>query len=141
MLRAVVGAVQGCIKPVPGNHEYMHHPRFSSGEKHGSTAGGVKKLWEALYEANTEVVLSGHEHNYERFAPQGRVDPERGIRQFVVGTGGGKYPIGDPIENTEVYNGETDSVLRLKLDVNPYGWEFVPVEGESFTDSGRTRCN
>jgi acid phosphatase type 7 len=70
--------------------------------------------------ANTEVVLSGHEHNYERYSPQdpqGRVDPERGIRQFVVGTGGGgKYPIGDPIENTEVYNDETDDVLRLKLD-------------------------
>jgi hypothetical protein len=133
MLRAVVGAVQGRIKPVPGNHEYIHHPRFSSGEKHGSTAGGVKKLWEALYQANTEVVLSGHEHNYERFSqqdPQGRVDPERGIRQFVVGTGGGgKYPIGDPIENTEVYNDETDGVLRLKLDENPYEWWFVPVEG------------
>jgi hypothetical protein len=133
VLRAVVGAVQGRIKPVPGNHEYIHHPRFSSGEKHGSTAGGVKKLWEALYQANTEVVLSGHEHNYERFSPQdpqGRAHPERGIRQFVVGTGGGgKYPIGDPIENTEVYNDETDGVLRLKLEENAYEWRFVPVEG------------
>ena len=92
MLRSLVGRFKGRTKPVPGNHEYMHHPRFSSGEKDGSTAGGVKKLWEALYEAGTEVVLSGHEHNYERFSPQdpeGRVDPERGIRQFVVGTGGG----------------------------------------------------
>src|SRR5215207_10191235 len=62
---------------------YMHHPRFSSGEKHGSTAGGVEKLWEVLYEADADVVFSGHEHNYERFSPQdpqGRADPEGGIR-------------------------------------------------------------
>jgi acid phosphatase type 7 len=125
---------------------YMHHPRFSSGEKRGSTGGGVKELWEALYEAETDVVLSGHEHNYERFAPQdpqGRADSEGGIRQFVVGTGGAgeNYPIGDPMQNTEVYNDETDGVLRLKLEENGYEWEFVPVEGESFTDSGSTGCH
>ena len=125
---------------------YMHHPRFSSGEKHGSTGGGVEQLWEALYKADTDVVLSGHEHNYERFSPQdpeGNADPERGIRQFVVGTGGAaeNYPIGEPIENSEVYNDETDGVLRLKLEENGYEWEFVPVEGESFTDSGAARCH
>jgi hypothetical protein len=125
---------------------YMHHPRFSSGEKHGSTGGGVKKLWEALYEADTEVVLSGHEHNYERFSPQdpqGRVDPERGIRQFVVGTGGAaeNYPIDNLMENSEVYNDETDGVLRLTLEENAHEWRFVPVEGESFTDSGSTGCH
>jgi acid phosphatase type 7 len=125
---------------------YMHHPRFSSGEKRGSTGGGVKELWEALYEADTDVILSGHEHNYERFSPQdpqGRADPERGIRQFVVGTGGAaeNYPIGDPMPNSEVYNDETDGVLRLKLEENGYAWEFVPVEGESFTDSGSAECH
>jgi acid phosphatase type 7 len=125
---------------------YMHHPRFSSGQKHGSSAGGVKELWEVLYEADADVVLSGHEHNYERFAaqdPQGRADPQRGIRQFVVGTGGAaeNYPIGNLMENTEVYNDETDGVLRLTLEENAYEWRFVPVEGESFTDSGSTGCH
>ena len=125
---------------------YMHHPRFSSGEKHGSNGGGVERLWEVLYEADTDVILSAHEHNYERFSPQdpeGNADPQRGIRQFVVGTGGAaeNYPIGEPIENSEVYNDETDGVLRLKLEENGYEWEFVPVEGESFTDSGAARCH
>jgi hypothetical protein len=123
----------------------MHHPRFSSGEKHGSTAGGVEKLWEALYEADTDVVLSGHEHNYERFSPQdpqGRVDPERGIRQFVVGTGGGggEGPISGPVANSEVRVDGMDGVLKLNMQPESYEWEFVPVEGESFTDSGSAQC-
>ena len=80
------------------------------------------------------MVLSGHEHNYERFAPQnpgGREDPERGIRQFVVGTGGGKgtYPILDPLSNSEVHNDDTYGVLELTLRPEGYDWEFVPVEG------------
>jgi hypothetical protein len=125
---------------------YMHHPRFSSGEKHGSTAGGVEKLWEALYEADTDVVFSGHEHNYERFSPQdpqGRVDTERGIRQFVVGTGGGggEGPISDPVANSEVRVDGVDGVLKLTMQPESYEWEFVPVEGESFTDSGSARCH
>jgi hypothetical protein len=126
---------------------YMHHPRFSSGEKHGSTSGGVEVLWEALYEANTDVVLSGHEHNYERFAPQdprGRADPERGIRQFVVGTGGGggEAPISsDPITNSEVRTDGIDGVLELTLRPKGYEWEFIPVGDESFTDSGDSQCH
>jgi calcineurin-like phosphoesterase family protein len=124
---------------------YMHHPRFSSGEKHGSTYY-IKPLWEVLYEAGADVVLSGHEHNYERFAPQnpgGREDPERGIRQFVVGTGGGKglYPIVEPIANSEVRNDDTYGVLKLTLRPEGYGWRFVPVEGEAFTDAGSARCH
>ena len=103
----------------------MHHPRFSSGEKHGSTGGGVEELWEALYEADTDVILSAYEHNYERFSPQdpeGRADLERGIRQFVVGIGGAaeNYPIGEPMENSEVYNDETDGVLRLNFEIKGY---------------------
>ncbi len=124
---------------------YMHHPRFSSGEKHGSTGGGVEKLWEALYEAETDVVLSGHEHNYERFSPQdpqGRADFEGGIRQFVVGTGGGgEGLISEPIANSEVRTDDTDGVLKLILHPKSYEWEFVPVEGESFTDSGSAKCH
>jgi acid phosphatase type 7 len=123
---------------------YMHHPRFSSGEEHGSTPK-LEPLWEALYEAGADVVLSGHEHNYERFAPQdpeGRADPERGIREFVVGTGGkSHYPIVNPIANSEVNNDETYGVLKLTLHPHSYEWQFVPVEGESFTDSGSGRCH
>jgi calcineurin-like phosphoesterase family protein len=125
---------------------YMHHPRFSSGVKHGSTAN-MEPLWEALYEGGAEVVLSAHEHNYERFAPQdpeGRADPEGGIREFVVGTGGkGLYPILDPLANSEVHNDETHGVLKLTLRPKGYEWRFVPpVESaEEFTDSGSDQCH
>ena len=124
---------------------YMHHPRFSSGEGRGSVHN-VKPLWEALYEANADVVLSANEHNYERFAPQnpgGRAAPEHGIREFVVGTGGGKghYPILDPIANSEVHNDETYGVLKLTLHPKSYEWRFVPVEGETFSDSGSAQCH
>ena len=124
---------------------YMHHPRFSSGGKHGNTHY-IKPLWEALYEAGADLVLSGHEHNYERFAPQnpgGRADPERGIRGFVVGTGGGKglYPIVDPIANSEVHNDNTYGVLKLTLRQEGYEWRFVPVGGDEFTDSGSAGCH
>ena len=125
---------------------YMHHSLFSSGERHGSAGGGVKKLWEALYKADTDVVLSGYEHNYERFAPQdpqGRVNPERGIRQFVVGTGGAveNHPIDVPMENSEVYNYGINGVLELTLHPKSYEWQFVSVKGETFSDSGDARCH
>src|SRR5918995_2557789 len=124
---------------------YMHHPRFSSGVKHGGTST-MEPLWEALYEAGAEVVLSGHEHNYERFAPQdpeGRAIAQRGIRQFVVGSGGGKshYPIFDPLPNSEVHNDESYGVLKLTLSPKSYGWRFIPVEGEIFGDSGSAPCH
>src|SRR5918992_5562750 len=123
---------------------YFHHPLFASGEEHSSSPE-VKPLWEALYAADADVVLNGHEHNYERFAPQdgeGEADPERGIREFVVGTGGnGRYPILDPIANSEVHNDDAYGVLQLTLRPNAYGWEFVPVAGAGFTDSGSERCH
>jgi calcineurin-like phosphoesterase family protein len=123
---------------------YMHHPRFSSGEKHGSY-DGVEPLWEALYEGGAEVVLSAHEHNYERFAPQdpeGRADPERGIREFVVGTGGkSHYPILDPLPNSEVHNDKTYGVLKLTLHPKSYEWRFLSAAGGEFTDSGEDQCH
>lgn len=123
---------------------YWHYPRFSSGEEHGSMPQ-VGPLWEALYDADADVVLSAHEHNYERFAPQdpgGRAD-ERGIREFVVGTGGGEenYPIGVPIANSEVRNDTTDGVLKLTLRDGGYDWRFVPVAGGTFADSGAAECH
>ena len=124
---------------------YMHHPRFSSGEEHGSY-DGVEPMWEALHEAGAEVVLSAHEHNYERFAPQdpeGRADPERGIRQFVVGTGGGAsdYPILEPLPNSEVHNDELYGVLKLTLRPKGYEWRFLSAGGGEFTDAGSARCH
>jgi acid phosphatase type 7 len=123
---------------------YMHHPRFSSGKEHGSIHN-VKPLWDALYEAGADVVLSGHSHNYERFAPQdpvGKADPERGIREFVVRTGGESHdPIGVPIANSEVHNDNTYGVLRLTLRPKSYVWRFLPVEGATFSDSGSARCH
>ena len=124
---------------------YMHHPRFSSGEEHGSYES-MEPMWEALYEAGAEVVLSGHEHNYERFAPQdpsGKADPEGGIRQFVVGTGGGAsdYPILEPLANSEVQNDESYGVLKLTLRPKGYEWRYLSAEGGEFTDSGSARCH
>ena len=124
---------------------YFHHPLFASG-KHRPGVPEVKPLWEALHEAQADVILSAHDHNYQRFAPQdpqGRSDPERGVRQFVVGTGGGEenYPISDPLANTEAHEDAADGVLELVLKPRGYDWRFVPVEGETFADSGTARCN
>ena len=123
---------------------YMHQPRFSSGVEHGSTPK-LEPLWEALYEGDAEVVLSGNEHNYERFAPQdpyGKADPQRGIRQFVVGTGGkSHYPILDHLANSEVHNDKTYGVLELTLHPESYEWQFLPAAGGEFTDSGEDQCH
>jgi acid phosphatase type 7 len=123
---------------------YFHHPLFASGSYRPGIER-VERLWEILYTAGVDVVLNGHDHNYQRFAPQdpqGRADPEGGIRQFVVGTGGKSlYQISQPIANTEVYNDETFGVLELTLRPKRYDWEFVPVKGETFSDSGVARCH
>jgi len=123
---------------------YWHHPRFSSGT-HGSSTS-VQAMWQALYDYGAEVVINGHDHDYERFAPQdpnGAADPERGIRQFVVGTGGmSHYPFpGPPIANSEAHNGDTFGVLKLTLHPTSFDWEFVPVAGKTFTDSGSQSCH
>jgi acid phosphatase type 7 len=123
---------------------YFHHPLFTSGEYRPGVER-MERLWDILYAGGGDVVLNGHDHNYQRFAPQdpgGRADPEDGIRQFVVGTGGRSlYEIPNPIANTEVYNDDTDGVLKLTLHPKRYEWEFVPVEGENFTDSGGAQCH
>lgn len=123
---------------------YWHHPRFNSGIEHGNNTN-VTPLWNALYENNADVVLNGHEHTYERFAPQtpnGVADAVRGIRQFVVGTGGrSHYGFGTIQPNSQVRNGSTYGVLKLTLDGAGYDWQFVPVQGATFTDSGRGTCH
>jgi acid phosphatase type 7 len=105
----------------------------------------MKPIWQALYDAGAEVVINGHDHDYERFAPQdpnGVSDPARGIREFVAGTGGKSLrPFGTPITNSEVRNRDTFGVLKLTLHAQSYDWEFVPVAGNTFSDAGTTECH
>jgi hypothetical protein len=123
---------------------YWHTPRFSSGS-HGSSVT-VKPLFQALYDHGVELVLSGNDHDYERFAPQdpsGSLDQAKGVRQFVVGTGG-RYlrPLDTAHQpNSEVANDTTFGVLDLELNALGYDWRFVPVAGSSFTDSGSGSCH
>ena len=117
----------------------LHEPRFSSGEIHGNV-GSVEPLWEILYEHGADVVLSGSEHMYERFGPQtaeGQADATNGIRQFTVGTGGeSHYQVGDIQPNSQVRESNTFGVLKMTLRPTGYDWQFVPVAGRTFTDSG-----
>jgi hypothetical protein len=124
---------------------YFHKPLFSSGGKHGNDLE-VKPLWDALYAAGDEVILNGHDHDYERFAPQdpdGKSDPDHGIREFVVGTGGKDTHriMGKPLPNSEARNDDTYGVLKLTLHPKSYDWQFVPEAGKSFTDSGSAACH
>src|SRR3954453_15317968 len=123
---------------------YWHEPRWSSGTTHGSNSfwGAV---WDDLYAAHADVVLNGHEHNYERFAPQspsGAVDPN-GIREIIAGTGGASHgsPFGPPIANSEVRDDSTWGVLKMTLYPTSYAWQFVPIAGSTFTDSGSAGCH
>jgi hypothetical protein len=122
---------------------FWHHPLFSSGA-HRPGIDVTRFLFEALYEDRADVLLTGHDHNYERFAPQnvgGGLDRTRGIRQFIVGTGGKVlYAQGTPIANSEVRNDSSFGVLELTLHPAGYDWRFVPAQGDSFTDSGSSPC-
>lgn len=113
---------------------YWHHPRYSSGSVHGDSPS-VDGLWSALAAAGGDVVLAGHDHEYERF---GVLD---GMRSFVVGTGGAsRYGFGPPRPGSEVRDSSTFGVLELTLEPQSYRWRFVPVAGGRFTDSGEARC-
>jgi len=123
---------------------YWHHPRFSSG-RNGSDAT-YQAFWQALYDYNADVVLSGHDHDYERFMPQnprGVPDPVRGLREFVVGTGGRSHFTfrGAAVPNSEARNDNTFGVLKLTLHPAGYDWAFVPEAGKTFTDSGTGSCH
>jgi acid phosphatase type 7 len=122
---------------------YWHHPVFSSGG-HGNN-DFMKETWKALEAANVDVVLSGHDHDYERFAPQnvdGQRDDAHGIREFIVGTGGAYLtPMFLRKENSEISNNSTYGVLKMILKENSYEWEFLPVPGSTFTDHGTGECH
>jgi hypothetical protein len=119
-----------------------HHPLYSRAER----SSGTRLLWQALYDHGGDVVLTGHSHLYDRYAPMdanGNLDTATGIREFLVGTGGRSFSIpGSPPPNFEVGNATTFGVLRLTLHANAtYDWQFLPVPGSSFTDSGTASCH
>ena len=122
---------------------YWHHPRYSSGSAGDNPT--MNDFWKPLYDHGATVVLSGHDHDYERFAPQdpaGHQDPGRGIRQFVAGTGGGAPgSFFGRSANSEVRNNHTFGVLQLTLRPDGYDWRFVPASGGGFTDSGSDTCH
>ena len=121
---------------------YFHHPRYSSA-MHGSQYE-MQQFWDILYDARADVVISGHDHVYERFAPQdaeGNADARRGIRQFTVGTGGAAlYPFTTVEPNSEVRINTAHGVLALRLSAHGYEWAFVAVSG-AILDSGSGRCH
>jgi len=121
---------------------YWHKPRFTSG-LHGND-DTFATWWFDLYTAGADVVLAGHDHDYERFAPQddaANPDPN-GIREFVVGTGGQEHePFIAPAANSQVFNNDTFGVMKLTLHPTSYDWQFVPEAGGTFTDSGTSACH
>jgi len=128
---------------------YWHHPRFSSGA-HGSDST-YQAFWQALYDANADLVLVGHDHDYERFAPQtpsGALDTTRGIREFVVGSGGkevGAFPEVRP--NSEVRDVSSLGILELTLGTDEYAWRYMPAVARyalaygPFKDTGAGSCH
>ena len=119
-----------------------HHPRFSSGF-HGNIAE-VAPFWEALYAAGADVVINGHDHDYERFAPQtpdAKIDQAHGIREFVVGTGGAALrPFAVGAANSQLRLATSHGIIRFDLRKDSYDWTFMPTTG-SVTDSGRAPCH
>jgi acid phosphatase type 7 len=122
---------------------FWHHPLYSSGG-HGNDKR-MQDAWAILHGAGAEVVLASHDHNYERFAPQdaeGQRDEARGMRQFVVGTGGATLtPLRFRRLNSEASDNSTHGVLKLVLKQAGYEWEFLPVEKDGFSDRGAALCH
>jgi acid phosphatase type 7 len=121
-----------------------HHSRFSSALLHGSEAD-LHPFWQALYEHGADLVVSAHDHVYERFAalaPDGTPDPLFGLRQIVIGTGGRDHrSFGIPVPGSEVRIAETFGVLKLTLRAGSYDWQFIPEAGKTSTDQGTTACH
>jgi hypothetical protein len=125
---------------------YGHHALFSSGVfKNHAVHPELKQFWEDLYAAHADLVLAGHEHSYERFAPQdpeGKADPANGIREIVAGTGGRSHDLlGFATPNSEVREWATYGVLKLTLSPGKYTWEFIPEKGKTFHDAGSGVCH
>jgi hypothetical protein len=123
---------------------YWHHPLFTSGSDHGPSTS-TRPLYQALYDHNADVVVWGHNHQYERFAPQnpnGSLDNSRGLRAFVAGMGGAShYGFGTIRPNSQARNSDTYGVLKFTLHPNGYDWQFVPQAGRTYADRGRGFCH
>jgi calcineurin-like phosphoesterase family protein/WD40 repeat protein len=121
---------------------FWHHPLISS---RVGIDDSIRPLWQALYDNGVDVVLTAHDHSYERFAPldaAGIRDPTRGIRQFVVGTGGRNHHSStQTLPNSEVRDERTFGVLQLRLRPWGYYWTFVPEARRPFTDNGANACH
>ena len=121
---------------------YWHIPLWSSG---GRSSPNMQSITQQLYDAGVDVVLTGHDHVYERFYPQnpqGQADFARGIRSFVVGTGGANHTsFVTTMPNSEVRNSSAYGVLKMTLHDSSYDWRYAPVAGQSFTDSGSQGCH
>ena len=121
---------------------YWHIPLFSSG---GRASVNTQSIWNTLYNNNVDVVLNGHDHIYERFAPQapdGTLDTARGIREFIIGSGGANHTsLATIFPNSEVRDTTTYGILKLTLHPTSYDWQFVPEAGKTFTDSGSGACH
>ena len=123
---------------------YWHHPLFNSGN--AGSAGAMRQIWADLHAAGVDVVLTGHDHHYERFSPQNAmgVSDLSGPREFIVGTGGASHasvPTSGPAAHSEVRNYDTFGVLELTLRPTAFEWRFVPEAGRSFSDAGSQDCH
>jgi hypothetical protein len=122
---------------------FFHHPWWSSGGR--AKEGAVLPLLQAFYDNNGDVILTGHDHTYERFAPQnpsGALDTARGMREFVVGTGGRNHTsLASRQPNSEVFDQSSFGVLKMTLNATGYTWQFIPIPGNSFTDNGTGTCH
>ncbi|MBV1853939.1 CBM96 family carbohydrate-binding protein [Catellatospora tritici] len=123
---------------------YWHHPLFTSGANHAPSTS-TRPLYQALYDYNADVVVFGHNHQYERFAPMnpaGTLDNARGLRSFVAGMGGaGLYSFGTIQPNSQARNNNTFGVLKFTLHASGYDWQFVPQAGKTYNDSGTGSCH
>lgn len=125
---------------------YWHHPRFSSFAVEGGRGPkATVALWQTLYDAGVDLVLSGHQHFYERLAPQdgnGNLDRVRGIRSFVVGTGGHSLDQAEFRDrNSMAFSADAFGVLQLRLRPNGYDYRLRSAGPEEYFDDGRARCN
>jgi hypothetical protein len=120
-----------------------HRPRFSTGP-HGSSTR-MADVFQLLYESGAEMVINGHDHMYERYMPldgSGNPDPVTGLREFVVGTGGGPlYAFKTESPLIEVRDNTSHGVLRLDLSEGSYTWQFMPAGSGTFSDSGVGTCH
>ncbi len=122
---------------------FWHHPLFSSGKEGNSVR--AHDFWMDLLAAHADLIVNGHDHSYERFAPQdanGVSDPVNGVTEIVAGTGGKDHsPLVQRQPNSLVFNDTTFGVFRLALHPHGFTFQFVPVEGGTFTDSGSGACH